>query len=953
MPLLPVTVLSLNRRMTSLAAIALVVLAVPLAPFAMAEPAARSEAAPAKDTGDAKPAAAGSSETAGPAAEAKPAPAAEQAAPQVPKLPEIQEPVAAISATIESLEKAVERRADDSDELANLRFDIDGLISGADLLRSHFNPRLADVRSQVDKLGPTPAKDQPPESPQLTAERDRLNAISAEIVAAIRTVDLVEERARQLSDKVQGLRQSMFASRVLARSKSPLAPTTWKRFTAELPGGLRQLHLLGQSWIRAASGKEALVAALLVAVALAYVILKGLARVLLAARLDRDPAATPRFFVRTANATWVAPVVAAPAALAGLALVWGLDSLDLLVHEIGKVTPTLITGAAIFIAVRALATAILQPARPRWRLVNLADKPARTVRRTVSAVAAVYGTDLVLSDLAGRLFLPLPVTVMIVTLSSVAIGLLLLHLVRVRFTPLVTVAPDGTETPYDAAANPAAEPTGSIVSIFSPRLIKLPLLAIALFILGAVALGYVALGRFVAGQVIATGSAAVVVMLAHLAIRALMGAPGSGIRPFHTILSERAGLSEEQSLAVERGLTLLLDAALAVLALPLILLTWGYSLPESFDWLKAAVFGFEIGQFKISFARIVLAILLFMALLFATRLVQRWLSAGPLQSAKIDRGIANSIHTAVGYAGFVLAALVAISYGGLDVTSFAIVAGALSVGIGFGLQSIINNFVSGLILLVERPIKVGDLVAVGGREGRVRSIAVRSTEIETGDKASVIVPNSELITGTVTNWTHRNALGRVAIKVMSSYSADPEDVCAVLRKVAADCPLIMQHPTPGVSFDNFGLNGFEYSLTGVVSDVSKAGAAQTDLRLRIVKAFRAAGIEMPHAQSDVHLRDLDKLWAVIARVMAERAAGAASAPPSGAASSAPAASASPADASASTPSGSGANSPANAGSPSAASSSAPPAAAQRTAAVNLDPKQLLAGSDDINGKQQG
>ena len=252
--------------------------------------------------------------------------------------------------------------------------------------------------------------------------------------------------------------------------------------------------------------------------------------------------------------------------------------------------------------------------------------------------------------------------------------------------------------------------------------------------------------------------------------------------------------------------------------------------------------------------------------------IRRWLSESILPQTQVDTGLQTSIAAGVGYTGTALAVVLALGVAGVSLNNVAIVAGALSVGIGFGLQSIINNFVSGLILLVERPIKVGDLVAVGGREGRVRSIAVRSTEIETGDKASLIVPNSELITGTVTNWTHRNALGRVVIKAATSTTADPEQVMAVLRSLAAECPHIMQHPQPGVSFDNFGPNGFEFSLSAVVADISKTGAAQTDLRLRIVKAFRAAGIELPHPQSDIHLRDLDKLWGLLARVAAERAA---------------------------------------------------------------------------------
>jgi potassium efflux system protein len=122
----------------------------------------------------------------------------------------------------------------------------------------------------------------------------------------------------------------------------------------------------------------------------------------------------------------------------------------------------------------------------------------------------------------------------------------------------------------------------------------------------------------------------------------------------------------------------------------------------------------------------------------------------------------------------------------------------------------------------------------------------------------------------VTNWTHRNALGRVLVKVGVSYKADPEQVRSVLQKAASDCTLLMQHPPPGVGFDNFGANALEFSVSGIVSDFTKAGAAQTDLRMRIVKAFRAEGIEMPFAQVDVHLRDLDMVRQILMRVAEER-----------------------------------------------------------------------------------
>ena len=154
--------------------------------------------------------------------------------------------------------------------------------------------------------------------------------------------------------------------------------------------------------------------------------------------------------------------------------------------------------------------------------------------------------------------------------------------------------------------------------------------------------------------------------------------------------------------------------------------------------------------------------------------------------------------------GFIIAIVLALGELGIDPQKIALVAGALSVGIGFGLQSIVSNFVSGLILLAERPIRVGDQIVVKGEEGFVRRISVRATEIETFDKASVIIPNSELITGVVKNWTHANTLGRLNIKVAVGYGADAEKVIEILNACVAEHPGVLKQPPPAVLLTEFG-----------------------------------------------------------------------------------------------------------------------------------------------------
>jgi small-conductance mechanosensitive channel len=390
-------------------------------------------------------------------------------------------------------------------------------------------------------------------------------------------------------------------------------------------------------------------------------------------------------------------------------------------------------------------------------------------------------------------------------------------------------------------------------------------LALALF-------GYVALARFVAQQLVMTGIVLVVWWLLYLAIRAVTREPQQRRYPVGEMLEARFGLDAPRRDQLARLTELALTFALTICAIPVLMLQWGFSGADIRDRFTSLFFGLEVGQFRISLARILFGIVLFIALLFATRLFQGWLRDKAVQQTRMDPGIANSIDTVVGYAGTALAALLAISYAGLDITNIAIVAGALSVGIGFGLQSIVNNFVSGLILLIERPIKVGDRIVVGDQQGHVRRISVRATEIETFDRASLIVPNAELITGRVLNWTHRDSLGAVNVKVGVGYNSDPDQVIAILKKCADDHPQVLRTPAPNVVFEDFGDSTLKFNLRISLPDIDKAAGVQSDLRVAIFKALGAAGIEIPFNQVDVNLRDLDGIKRYVSQYLQERGA---------------------------------------------------------------------------------
>ena len=454
-------------------------------------------------------------------------------------------------------------------------------------------------------------------------------------------------------------------------------------------------------------------------------------------------------------------------------------------------------------------------------------------------MAAVYALDGVLTETVRAFYVPLPLSVA----QSIALSLIFAAL-------LIGVL----LTPFTPQNHDAGEP----FSRHRPYWLKLPLWIVAIGIVIAALLGYAALARFASQQLVLTGIVVLLCWLGHLAIRAFTREPTQQSGALGDALEHRLGLDlpRRQQLA---GLTeLALTFALILCALPFLMLQWGFSAADIRDWSKSLLFGFEIGQVRISLVRILAGIVLFIALLLATRLIQRWMRERAAQS-RVDPSIANSIETVLGYAGVWLAALIALSYAGLDITSLAIVAGALSVGIGFGLQSIVNNFVSGLILLIERPIKVGDRLIVGDQQGHVRRISVRATEIETFDRASLIIPNSELITGRVLNWTHRDSLAAFNVKVGVSYDADPEQVVAILIKCAEEHPKVLRVPPPSAVLEAFGDSALLFNLRITLPDVGIHGDVQSDLRIAILKALRAAGIEIPFNQLDVTLRDLEAM----------------------------------------------------------------------------------------------
>lgn len=299
-------------------------------------------------------------------------------------------------------------------------------------------------------------------------------------------------------------------------------------------------------------------------------------------------------------------------------------------------------------------------------------------------------------------------------------------------------------------------------------------------------------------------------------------------------------------------MTLLVTPLLVLFLIYSLLTLWGMPGAFMLQAVKKLVFGFKVGGINISLISIVTGLLVFLISLTLVKMMKNRLSNNLLNRINMDEGIKHSLISGLSFTGFIISAILAIVAMGVDLSNLAVIAGALSVGIGFGLQDVIKNLVSGIILLFERPFKVGDWVLIGGEEGKIKQINIRSTEVETFNKASVIIPNATLISSSLTNLTHGNNWQRQSITVGVSYDSDAEQVTKLLLECARSCKKVMKVPAPYVLFKNFGESSLDFELRIYVSDIWSGWSAGSDVRYEILRRFREANINIAYPQIVVH-----------------------------------------------------------------------------------------------------
>lgn len=732
-----------------------------------------------------------------------------------------------------TVRQAFEGTAVDDLRLAELRVHAEEVVAELHAVKATQETRLAQIQARLADLGEPPASGQPPEVADVTEERNRLTTERAELTVIVDDSTNLVTSATQAVTAISTLRRDLFTQTLFKRTE-----LTLDVFAAAGAAFAREMVDLGRtlgSWLTFVWKFKTFqfLGAIVLSIGAALVFLSGGYR-LFGRMIERDMTLEePPYIKRLSAAFWSTVMRTLSLAAFLIASFLFLDGFNVLRRDIAPIIGALFGFIWFVYFVWRLTYAVLAPNHPQWRLVRLTDRGAHFLASAIVAMAVVNGLDSLLGTISEALNAPLVLTVANSVIASLLIGAVLVGLSFMR--PILGEGdPDEAGRPW-------------------PRWLALLMRVMGALLIFAVLAGYVGLARFVATQIVLTGAVLVTVYIGILSGKAVgkQGAFG------HTSVGERVarrfrlGEVALDQVGLVAGLAIYGFALL--LGIPLILLTWGFQITDIEVWIYRFFTQITIGNISISIVGILGGFLLFGLGYLTTRWIQKWVDGHVLARSHVDMGVRNSVKTGIGYLGMALAVLVGVSAAGIDLSSFALVASALSVGIGFGLQNIVSNFVSGLILLVERPFKVGDHVVSGATEGIVKRISVRATEIETFRKQSIIVPNSDLINSPVGNWTHRNKIGRSEVPISVSYRADPQKVMNILLELVDQIPAVLRNPEPHVEFLNFGPSSLNFELRFHLADMGDGLKIRNDLRIAILNRFREEGIDIPFPQQEIVL----------------------------------------------------------------------------------------------------
>ncbi|WP_144409626.1 mechanosensitive ion channel domain-containing protein [Martelella endophytica] len=741
-----------------------------------------------------------------------------------------------VEKTLSDIAKQVAKGDLDDATLAALQTQVDEIESelgkGQDLIET----QLSNVRDSLTELGTAPGPGEPPEPAVTTDERNQLLAQRSEINAVSDKSTKLTTSANALSNEISTKRREYFKQTLFKHTA--LIELFSTDFRPLMKDEVDNFAATYGAWLTYVWEKKRVEFALSIVISAfaAFFLYRLSGKFVERTKIDFQEE-EPDYVARLLVAFWTTMVPIIVLVVFLIASFILLESMNVLLPDARRFVGVAFAVFAIITFAYLLSRNTLAPGRPQWRLLPISDSAARKLTLALTTMVAVNWLDRLFAVLNDTLNADVHLEVMRNLITAVLIGSILIAISFIKLR-----AGEGT-----------VAPGRGLLNFLRPSFIRLVVRLGGGFVVLSALTGYVSLARFAAMQVVLTGAVLITTYIGILVGQAVAQPGGMMRTSFGRRFVERFSLSAVRAdqLSLVAGLVTYVVAL--VIGITLLLLSWGVRFSQIRLWAENHLTAIKLGSISISLGGIFIGILLFIGAFLATRWFEKWFDSNVLLRSRADAGVRNSVKTGINYLGIVLAGLLAISAAGVNLSSLALVASALSIGIGFGLQTIVSNFVSGLILLVERPFKVGDWIVSGSAEGFVKRISVRATEIETFQRQSIIVPNSELINASVGNWMHHNQMGRSEVAVGVSYDADPRKVMEILMEIGTSHPLVLQNPEPMVIFVGFGESSLDFEVRVYLADIFNGITVRNDIRVAIYERFKAEGISIPFPQRDLHI----------------------------------------------------------------------------------------------------
>ncbi len=744
-----------------------------------------------------------------------------------------------VSARLAKIEKIIKQEEPDTKILIAETSYLNETIIKLDDARQIIDNQIKLVEKRIEALGTV--DENVPEAKVIAQKRQEFTRELSDEKTKLSEIDILITKSEELNLKIFDIRNRYLWGNLLNPEGILIIPSVFYKANRELVTlgiDIIQSPFVWYSQLNSAQKATVKDNALTVAFLIVLISVLGyfLRRMVIRHFGYRSDVETPRLErkIIAAAAVWCAYGII-PTAIIGFCLYWIVVAGSMTGSFFGVVLSSALYYLLYIIMGKASFRVVLTPFNEKWRLINLSTDKAKRMMRAITLTIILVGVSAFLQELVTRNNYSLELLSYLMAISSSVKACALVWLAHIFFASSISKTEDEELSEEENDQERKAFRVGILVSLF------------AIFIIGLSLFGYARLASFIVNRSIFTAILLAVFSILRRLVHDVLQRVllmGLWVKSFRMRRMFLRKLDFWFGIIVEPVLFLLLLAG--------ILLLWGMP----FDILQATVYkaisGFSVGGVKISLISIFWGIVAFIVCLWGIKLIRNRIEFRLLEKTSIDAGTKHSLASGFAYIGYVLAGLLAIAIMGANLTNIALIAGALSVGIGLGLQDVVNNFVSGIIMLFERPIKVGDWVVINGEEGKVKQINIRSTEVETFNRASVIIPNSKVLSNAVTNLTHENNWVRYAIKIGIAYGTNIERVREILLECALSHPRVVKKPAPYVVFQDFGENSLVFELRFYVNDIWNGWAAPSDIRFIINKRFIEECIEIPFKQMVVH-----------------------------------------------------------------------------------------------------